>query len=153
LTLRGFAPALSSARNPRFAPIDEKLREVDVRAANFDQLAVELSGGNQQKIIIARWLARAPRLLVAVEPTRGIDVAAKASIYRILRDFTAHGGAVVMISSDLPEIVGLSDRILVMAAGRIVGELPAGVGEEDVIAAAVGHIAAPKGNANVGAAL
>jgi ribose transport system ATP-binding protein len=153
LTLRGFAPALSSARNPRFAPIDQKLREVDVRAANFDQLAVELSGGNQQKLIIARWLARVPRLLVAVEPTRGIDVAAKASIYRILRDFTAHGGAVVMISSDLPEIVGLSDRILVMAAGRILGELPAGVGEEDVIAAAVGHIAAPKAIESAGASL
>ncbi|MFI5015363.1 MAG: sugar ABC transporter ATP-binding protein [Hyphomicrobiales bacterium] len=143
LVVRGFAPPLAPPGSGacRAEHIDGRLRGVDVRAASFDQPMVELSGGNQQKAIIARWLCRAPRLLIAVEPTRGIDVAAKTSIYRILRDFTQQGGAVLMCSSDLPEIVGLSDRILVMAGGRIVAELPGGVGEEEVIARAVGHAA------------
>jgi ribose transport system ATP-binding protein len=139
LTLRAIASAFARPSAGPRAPeqIDKGLREVDVRAASFDQAIIELSGGNQQKVIIARWLRRAPRVLIAVEPTRGIDVAAKASVYRILRQFTAKGGAVLMISSDLPEIVGLSDRILVMAAGRIVAELPAGASEEEVVARAV----------------
>ena len=140
LAIRSFAPALMAPQGgPRSIPLtDQGLRELDVRAADYGQAVIELSGGNQQKVIIARWLRRAPRVLIAVEPTRGVDVAAKAAIYRILRQFTAAGGAVLMISSDLPEVVGLSDRILVMAAGRIVAELPAGAGEEEVVAAAVG---------------
>jgi ribose transport system ATP-binding protein len=144
LTLRAFALAVAPPNAGDRAPdrIERGLREVDVRAASFDQEVIELSGGNQQKVIIARWLQRLPRILIAVEPTRGIDVAAKAAVYRILRDFTAKGGTVLMISSDLPEVVGLSDRILVMAAGRIVAELPAGAGEEKVMAHAVGHLAA-----------
>jgi ribose transport system ATP-binding protein len=141
LVLRAFAPPLrppgSGATQAEL--IDGALQTVDVRAAGFDQRVLELSGGNQQKAIIARWLERAPRVLVAVEPTRGVDVAAKASVYRILRNFTAGGGAVLMISSDLPEVVGLSDRILVMARGKIVAELQGGVGEDDVIARAVVH--------------
>jgi ribose transport system ATP-binding protein len=142
LTLRAFAAALARPNAGGCTPglIEQGLRDVDVRAASFDQSVIELSGGNQQKVIVARWLRRAPRVLIAVEPTRGIDVAAKASVYQILRDFTAKGGAVLMISSDLPEIVGLSDRILVMAAGRIVAELPAGAGEEEVMAQAVGSL-------------
>ena len=140
LCLRAFAGMLAAPGSGAMSPgsIDHGLRSVDVRAASFDQPMVELSGGNQQKTVIARWLARAPRVLVVADPTRGIDVAAKASVYRILRDFTAKGGAVLMMSSDLPEIVGLSDRILVMAAGRIVAELPAGAGEDEVMAYAVG---------------
>ncbi|SDR34789.1 ribose transport system ATP-binding protein [Rhizobiales bacterium GAS191] len=143
LVLRGFEPALAPPGSGACLAerVDGELRGVDVRAASFEQLTLELSGGNQQKAIIARWLCRDPRVLIAVEPTRGIDVAAKTAIYRILRDFTARGGAVLMVSSDLPEIVGLSDRILVMAAGRIVAELPSGVGEEEVVAHAVGHAA------------
>jgi ribose transport system ATP-binding protein len=145
LALRAFAPPL---RRPdsgatRAEEMDDALRGVDVRAASFDQTVRELSGGNQQKTIIARWLGRAPRVLVAVEPTRGIDVAAKAAVYRILRGFTAKAGAVLMISSDLPEVVGLSDRILVMSAGRITAEIEGGVGEDEVIARAVVHEAAP----------
>jgi ribose transport system ATP-binding protein len=141
LVLRAFAPALQAPGSgaTRGDLVDDALRGVDVRAANFDQQVLELSGGNQQKVVIARWLRRAPRVLIAVEPTRGIDVAAKASVYRILRDFSGKGGAVLMISSDLPEVVGLSDRILVMSAGRIVAELAGGVGEDEVIARAVAH--------------
>jgi ribose transport system ATP-binding protein len=139
LASRAFAPALATPGSGATSDglMDESLRSLDVRAASFDQDVLELSGGNQQKVIIARWLRRSPRVLVAVEPTRGIDVAAKASVYRILRDFAGGGGAVLMISSDLPEVVGLSDRILVMSAGRIVAELEGGVGEDEVIAHAV----------------
>jgi ABC-type sugar transport system ATPase subunit len=89
----------------------------------LDQLVAELSGGNQQKVVLGRWLARAPRVLILDEPTRGIDVGAKAEIYRLIAQLAANGIAILFISSELPELIGLSDRILVMAAGRIVGEL------------------------------
>ncbi len=100
------------------------------------------SGGNQQKVVIARCLSRDPQLLIFAEPTRGVDVAAKASIYAIMRDLAARGRGILMISSDLPEIVGVSDRIVVMRDGRIAGELPRGASEEEVMSLAVGHEAA-----------
>ena len=121
------------------AETDERLRRLDVRAASFEQEARQLSGGNQQKVILARWLARDPPVLVFAEPTRGVDVAAKAAIYRIMRDLADRGRAILMISSDLPEIVGVSDRIVVMREGRIAGELPGGAAEEDIMAIAVAH--------------
>ena len=141
LIQRAFAHSLGA---PTAAPMtvdetDERLRRLDVRAANFGQEARLLSGGNQQKVIIVRWLARDPEVLVFSEPTRGIDVAAKAAIYKIMRDFADRGRGILMISSDLPEIVGVSDRILIMREGRIAGELPGGAAEEAIMAIAVGH--------------
>jgi ribose transport system ATP-binding protein len=141
LTQRAFANPLLP---PTAAPMgieatDERLKQLDVRAANYEQEARQLSGGNQQRVILARSLARDPQVLVFSEPTRGVDVAAKAAIYKILRDLADRGRAVLMISSDLPEIVGVSDRILVMRQGAIVGELPGGATEEDVMALAVEH--------------
>ncbi len=121
------------------AALDAHLRALDVRAARLDGEIGLLSGGNQQKVIIARWLARDPKLLVFAEPTRGIDVAAKAAIYAIMRDLAARGRGILMISSDLPEVVGVSDRIVVMREGRIAGECPGGATEEEVMALAVGH--------------
>src|SRR5574337_36266 len=118
---------------------DERLQRLDVRAASFEQEARQLSGGNQQKVIVSRWLARDPPALVFAEPTRGVDVAAKTAIYQIMRDLADRGRAILMISSDLPEIVGVSDRILVMREGRIAGELPGGATEEEVMAIAVAH--------------
>jgi ribose transport system ATP-binding protein len=93
-----------------------------VRCASGEQVVSELSGGNQQKVVIARWLARDCRVLLFDEPTRGIDVAAKDSIYQLLRDLAAGGKAVVMVSSELTELMALCDRILVMSAGRIAAE-------------------------------
>jgi ribose transport system ATP-binding protein len=84
-----------------------------------------LSGGNQQKIVIAKWLLRDCGVLFFDEPTRGIDVGAKAEIYRLLNELAAQGKAVVIISSELPEILRMSHRVLVMCEGRITGELPA----------------------------
>jgi ribose transport system ATP-binding protein len=140
-TLRAFAAALAGPWSGAMskAGSDGQLRALDVRARSFAQEIGELSGGNQQKAIIARWLARDPAVLIFAEPTRGIDVAAKAAIYRIMRDLAARGRGIVMISSDLPEIIGVSDRILVMHEGRIAGECAGGAAEEAVMALALGH--------------
>jgi ribose transport system ATP-binding protein len=98
-------------------------RDFDVRAAGLHQPAATLSGGNQQKLLLARYLLRPRRLLILDEPTRGVDVGAKAEIYALMNRLTAEGLAILMISSELPEIVGMSDRVVVMQAGRTRGEL------------------------------
>jgi len=103
---------------------NEQVERMRVKTPSLDQLVSNLSGGNQQKVVLGRWLARAPRVLILDEPTRGIDVGAKAEIYRLIAELAANGIALLVISSELPELIGLSDRILVMAAGRIVGEVP-----------------------------
>jgi ribose transport system ATP-binding protein len=98
-----------------------------------------LSGGNQQKAIVARWLALKPKVLIFIEPTRGIDVDAKASIYHLMRDLARAGTAVMMVSSDLPEILGASDRIVVMREGRIVGQFDRSASEAELMLAATGE--------------
>jgi ribose transport system ATP-binding protein len=133
----GRALALPSRGNRAPAIFDALFRKVEMRAADVDAPVGRLSGGNQQKVIVARWLAAEPRLWIVAEPTRGIDVGAKAAIYGLLRDYAESGGAVLMISSDLTEIIGESDRIAVMAGGRIVAELPPGASEEAIMAHAV----------------
>lgn len=95
--------------------------------------AGSLSGGNQQKVVFAKWLDMQPRVVILDEPTRGIDIASKEEIYAVIRDLASHGVAFLVISSELIEVLGLSDRILVMADGRIVGELNRGATEEDVM--------------------
>jgi len=103
----------------------ERMRQrLNIRTPNVEKLAGLLSGGNQQKVVLARWLARSPRLLILDEPTRGIDVGAKAEIYSLVRELTAEGVGVLMVSSDLEEILGVSDRVLVMHQGELAGELP-----------------------------
>src|SRR5207249_1369533 len=102
------------------------MRHLDVQASGPDALAQSLSGGNQQKISLARWLATKPRALILDEPTQGVDVGAKSEIHKIIRQLAKEGLAVLLISSDLPEILGMSDRIAVMRAGAIVSMLPAG---------------------------
>ena len=81
-----------------------------------------LSGGNQQKVVLAKWLARQPAVLILDEPTKGIDVGAKAAVHAVMSEFAARGNGVIMISSELPEILGMSDRMLVMRRGRLRGE-------------------------------
>jgi len=97
--------------------------DLRVKTANTRVAAQTLSGGNQQKLVIGKWLATKPRVLILDEPTRGVDVGAKAEIYKLVRQMAAQGMAVVVISSDLPEVLLLSDRILVMRRGIISGEL------------------------------
>ncbi|WP_369722103.1 sugar ABC transporter ATP-binding protein [Bradyrhizobium sp. LLZ17] len=93
-----------------------------VRASSLDQVVGRLSGGNQQKIVLGKWLANQPRLLILDEPTRGIDVGAKAEIHRLMSELAGQGLAILMISSELPEVLGMSDRVLVMREGRLVAE-------------------------------
>ncbi|MZF87024.1 sugar ABC transporter ATP-binding protein [Streptomyces sp. SID5643] len=125
-------------RGARTARVRELLAAVELRSAGEDQEIRFLSGGNQQKVVLARWLALAPRILLFDEPTRGIDVGAKSAIHDLVRRLARDGAAVLMVSSELPELLGMSDRIVVMRDGRIAGELPAGATEEDVVALAVG---------------
>ncbi|MEU2436120.1 sugar ABC transporter ATP-binding protein [Streptomyces rubradiris] len=116
---------------------------LQVKYARIADAVSTLSGGNQQKVVLAKWLATAPRVLVVDEPTRGIDVGTKAEVHRILGELAADGVAVLMISSDLPEILGMADRVLVMHEGRITADLPrAAATEETVLAAATGRAAA-----------
>ncbi len=98
--------------------------DLNIRLASLDQAVINLSGGNQQKVVLARWLTLSPIVLILDEPTRGVDVGAKAEIYRIMSRLAHEGVAILMISSELPEIVGMSDRILVMREGQITAELP-----------------------------
>jgi ABC-type sugar transport system ATPase subunit len=114
-------------------------KQVDIRTDSFDREAQDLSGGNQQKVVLAKWLASEADVFIFDEPTRGIDVESKASIHDMIRDLTKRGIAVLMISSELPEIVGMSDRILVMWDGRIAGELPAQSSEQEIMLMATGH--------------
>ena len=100
----------------------EYIEKLKIRTPSVKQLVRNLSGGNQQKVIIARWLTLKPRILILDEPTRGIDVGTKAEIHALMNDLAKQGVAVMMVSSDLPEVLGVSDRILVMRAGRIVAE-------------------------------
>ena len=114
-------------------------KQVDVRTTSYDQELQYLSGGNQQKVILAKWLATTSQVMIFDEPTRGIDVEAKASIHDMIRDLARNGAAVLMISSELPEIIGMSDRIIVMWDGTIVGELPANASEAEIMLLATGH--------------
>jgi ribose transport system ATP-binding protein len=109
--------------------------QLGVRMAGLDQQVRTLSGGNQQKVVIGKWLLADTRVLILDEPTRGIDVGAKVEIYQLINELTAAGAAVLMVSSDLPEVLGMSDRVLVMAQGRIAGELPADEATQDAVMA------------------
>jgi ABC-type sugar transport system ATPase subunit len=101
----------------------EYIDKLGVRTPSAEAMAAGLSGGNQQKIVLARWLAARSKLLILDEPTRGVDVGAKAEIHQLIDELVAAGHAVILISSELPEIIKLSTRVLVLKAGRIAGEL------------------------------
>lgn len=104
-----------------------------IKTPNLDQTMNNLSGGNQQKVLIAKWLLTNPEILILDEPTRGIDVGAKTEIYRLMNNLAEQGKAIIMISSELPEILGMSDRILVMHEGKITGELSREDANQDTI--------------------
>jgi ribose transport system ATP-binding protein len=114
------------------------LSSLEVVARDLDQEVQYLSGGNQQKVVLAKWLAIDPLVVLLDEPTRGIDVGAKLAVYNLMRSLAADGKALLMVSSELPELLGMSSRIVVMRDGRIAGELPAGSSEEQVLQLATG---------------
>ena len=135
--LLGFTFRDGIKESPKLVPTLGK--EVDVRVDSYDKEVQDLSGGNQQKVVLSKWLASKDEIFIFDEPTRGIDVEAKASIHDMIRELTKQGVAVMMISSELPEIIGMSDRILVMRDGTIGGELPPESSEAEIIFVATGQ--------------
>ncbi len=114
--------------------VGEAARAMKIKAPSLDTLVSDLSGGNQQKVVLARWLARSPKLLILDEPTRGIDVGAKSEIYKLIDDLAARGIAILLISSEMPELIGLADRTIVMAEGRVQAELTGDeITEEEIL--------------------
>lgn len=148
----GYATLLSTSRlgladlkgqRKRAGEVSSKLR---IRMAGLGQKIKNLSGGNQQKAVFGRWMLAHSDVLLLDEPTRGVDVGAKVEIYELINEITARGGAVVMVSSDLPEVLGMSDRVMVMSRGRVAGILPAGEATQDaVMTLAVRDVSAHEG--------
>lgn len=113
---------------------------LELRAAALDQPVGELSGGNQQKVVIAKWLATKPKVIILDEPTKGIDVGSKAAVHEFMAELARQGLSVIMVSSEIPEILGMSDRVVVMREGRIVGEYPRKeLSPEALVRAAAGY--------------
>ncbi|ALN72890.1 sugar ABC transporter ATP-binding protein [Aureimonas sp. AU20] len=138
LTRRGI---VDTARETEIA--SDAIRRFAIRARGPGQIVAQLSGGNQQKVVIAKWLATDPRILILDEPTRGVDVGAKTEIHKLMNQLAAQGLAIVMISSELPEVLGMSDRVLVMNGGRMSAILPRAEATPETVGAAMmtGHAA------------
>ncbi|MGH2382932.1 MAG: sugar ABC transporter ATP-binding protein [Candidatus Limnocylindria bacterium] len=122
--------------------ISAAVRAVGVKTPSIEQVARFLSGGNQQKTVLAKWLVGDPRLFLFVEPTRGIDVGAKVEIYHLMRDLAARGAGIVMVTSDMLELLGMADRILVMRDGRLAAELAGAEATEEAVMLAATGVAA-----------
>ncbi len=127
---------------PKEITVANEFRDaLSIKTPSVKQIAVNLSGGNQQKVVLAKWLFANPDLLILDEPTRGIDVGAKYEIYTIINRLAAEGKAVIVISSELPEVLGVSDRIYVMAAGQIAAEMPASEATPENVMSAIMRLA------------
>jgi rhamnose transport system ATP-binding protein len=123
-------PSLGAVSRAGFLRMAEELalareytQRLDLRAAALDQDVGLLSGGNQQKVVIAKWLATKPRVIILDEPTKGIDIGSKAAVHAFMAELAAQGLAIIMVSSEIPEVLGMSDRVIVMREGRIVDEV------------------------------
>jgi rhamnose transport system ATP-binding protein len=125
---------MDERRERQAATVDA--RRLEVKMAGVGQKAGELSGGNQQKVVLAKWLGTQPRVLILDEPTRGIDVGTKAAVHGLMSNLAAQGMAILMISSELPEVLGMSDRILVMREGRLTGQFSRAEATQETIMAA-----------------
>jgi simple sugar transport system ATP-binding protein len=119
--------------------VEKYVRTLDIRPSNPDAVVATLSGGNQQKVLLARWLVTQPRLLILDEPTRGIDVGAKAQIQKVVADLAAEGMAVLFISAELEEVMRVSHRVVVLRDRRKIGELPGEATVDDVLALIAGE--------------
>jgi rhamnose transport system ATP-binding protein len=139
-------PSISRTSRSGFLRLAEEFKlareytsRLDLRAASLDQEVGTLSGGNQQKVVIAKWLATKPKVIILDEPTKGIDIGSKAAVHEFMSELAAEGLSVIMVSSEIPEILGMSDRVIVMREGRIAGEfLRAGLTAETLVRAAAG---------------
>ena len=115
------------------------VRDLRIKTPGIATQVKNLSGGNQQKVVLAKWMLTRPKVLFLDEPTRGIDVGARAEIYKIVGEMARDGVAVVMVSSELPEVLGMSDRVLVMCGGRVTGEFSRDEATQERIMAAATH--------------
>ncbi|MEE3918114.1 ATP-binding cassette domain-containing protein [Micromonospora sp. BRA006-A] len=115
------------------AEADRIAASLELRPRDVRRPVRTLSGGNQQKVVVGRWLLGDTRLLLLDEPTRGVDVGARAELYQVIRDLAARGVGVLLVSSEVPEVLGLADRVLVMREGRVVREAPAGELDENTV--------------------
>ena len=120
-------------RNREAEVASEYRKKLAIKSSSIEQATVNLSGGNQQKVVLSKWLFADPEILILDEPTRGIDVGAKYEIYTVIRDLAAQGKAIIVISSELPELLGVTDRLYVMNEGRFVGEMPTGEASQEKI--------------------
>jgi ribose transport system ATP-binding protein len=138
-SLRSFASLFLVNRGKEQAVANEQIESLKIKTPGSETLALNLSGGNQQKIVLGKWLAMKPKVMILDEPTRGIDVGAKAEIYRLMRALAAQGTTILMISSDMEEVLHISDRVLVMHEGEVAGRLDrADCTESNVMQLAVG---------------
>jgi ribose transport system ATP-binding protein len=140
LAVRTVMPARKRRSAKGLMSISELAAVTELRARGPEQEVRFLSGGNQQKVVLSKWIETQPQILIFDEPTRGIDVGAKAGIHDLIRKLARDGVAVLMISSELPELIGMSDRILVMHEGELAGELPAGSSEPQIMELATGSV-------------
>ena len=120
-------------RKKEAAMLNNAVKRLSLKMAGGDKDAASLSGGNQQKLVVAKWLLRESRVIIFDEPTRGIDVAAKVEIYNLMNKLKQEGKGVVFVSSELPEILGVADRIVVLCEGRVTGEMPASEATQEKI--------------------
>ena len=121
--LQQFSNVIFMDHRKMLSAVTDIVTSLDIKTPSLEQQVMNLSGGNQQKVMLAKWLVIEPKVLIVDEPTRGVDVGVKADVHQLLRDLATRGVGVVMISSELPEVLGMSDRILVMREGEIAGEL------------------------------
>lgn len=121
--------------------VKDEIERLRIRLHSPRQLVKSLSGGNQQKVVLSKWMIKNPKLLILDEPTRGIDVGAKSEIYKLMCEYAAKGNAIIMISSEMPEVMGMADRMLVLSNGRVGGELKRSeFAQESIMKMAVSHI-------------
>ena len=120
-------------RKKERAMTEKAVVDLKIKLPNAEVNAATLSGGNQQKVVVAKWLARNSRVVIFDEPTRGIDVAAKVEIYNLMNQLKQQGIGVLFVSSEMPEVMGVSDRIIVMCDGRVTGELGRETATQDMI--------------------
>jgi ribose transport system ATP-binding protein len=132
--LRDLSGSIFMSRAKEETLARDAMTKLEIKASSINQLVSGLSGGNQQKVLFAKWLSRHPKVLIADEPTRGVDVGAKAEIHGLLRQLADEGAAVAMISSELPEVLGMSDHIAVMREGRLVATMDRDQATEELIA-------------------
>ncbi|MFP3156204.1 sugar ABC transporter ATP-binding protein [Lachnospiraceae bacterium ZAX-1] len=139
--LRELTKGLFISEKEEVVLIKEEIEKLGVKLHSHKQLVKSLSGGNQQKVVLSKWLIKKPKLLILDEPTRGIDVGAKSEIYKLMCEFVSGGNAIIMISSEMPEVMGMADRIMVLSNGQMGGELDRGeFAQESIMKMAVAHI-------------